>query len=98
MVLLIIKKLLNIVDLTNFFFWWERIFRLWQKFRESNGSTKKFSKALIWRNIFLVGEKFSFFHHSVEIVEILSYTFFSNILLLTNHVIILFLPKWLVST
>ena len=33
-----------------------------QKFRESNGYTKQITKELIWRNIFSMRPKFSFFH------------------------------------
>ena len=34
----------------------------WQKFRESNVLTKEITEELIWRNLFLVRRKFSFFH------------------------------------
>ena len=34
----------------------------WQKFRENNGFTKEITKELIWRNIFSVRVKSSFFH------------------------------------
>ena len=62
------------VDLTEkySFFWkthstvWKlRKFSLtyfWQKFRQSNGFTKEITKELIWRNISLARENFSFFH------------------------------------